>query len=196
MQALDRRVLPDLKLEHIQFLVIHRLSLAREAKGNPSPVPDDVLAGANVVDAFGDRGLGTGGATPYHALIRRNGTLDQMLRLSTRGAHATDVRAEPEWYNWRSVAVAIAGNTDESPPTQGQTDTLIRVVSELLPLCGELVGHTDLPGASRDPHKRCPGRLIYLEDVQRVAVSRLPAGWKHWSRSEAKRSAAASGWEF
>lgn len=197
MIALDRRCDPTLKLRHLRFTVIHRLSLANRARGNPRPVPDAELTGADVVERFRDPLLGTGGMTPYHVLIRHDGTVEQLLRLSVRGQHMTDVRASPRWYNWRTLAIAVVGNTDEGPPTVEQYGALIRVVRDLMPLTrGAVGGHTDYPGASSDPHKRCPGKFLDPLGVRDSAARMLPDGWRQWGKQEAREFAAHRGWEF
>jgi len=185
---------------HLIALVIHRLSLARRTPENPDPVPDHLLTGEDTIRAFKDRRMGTGGRPPYHGLIRldNEATLDQVLRLGVRGSHAGDTRPEPlqRGYNWRTLAIAVAGNSDERPITPAQYARLVQVVTELLPLGRELVGHTDLPFASKDPDKRCPGRYLDLHPVLTAATFRLPMGWKDWELDQRRAHAAAAGWEL
>lgn len=200
MRALDRRPGKRLSLRHLRYLVVHRLSLARKTEANPNPVPDHLLTGADVIEAFRDPRMGTGGNTPYHSLVLldKEGTLEQLLRLGVRGSHAGDTRppGERKGYNWRSLSVAVIGNADERPITEPQYRRLVQVAYDLLPLCGELVGHTELPYASRDPNKRCPGRFLDLHPVRTAAIFKLPMSWASWSAEDRIRHAEQAGWEF
>jgi len=148
--------------------IVHRLSLTRETIANPNPVLDCNLTSEDIVVRFGNTLMGTGGRTPYHIHIFGDGRIEQVLPLTIRGAHANG-------YNWRSVAVALIGNTDERACSLAQYDALIWVSRALRGLNKGLAveGHTYLPGASNDPYKRCPGLYLDMNKV-RAAVSDCP----------------------
>jgi len=204
MEAVDRRRGITLRQGSLRYIVVHRLSLASfDEEANPDPIPDHLLTGAELVQRFRNRALGTGGATPYHALVcLDNGAhVEQLLRLSVRGAHAGDVRQGPEHvgYNWRSLAVAVVGNADERHITGSQYTSLVRVCSQWLPMrAGGLFveGHTFLPGASKDPNKRCPGRFLDMDTVRRSVDSMMPAGWQIWNEDTGQSWTAQHGWEI
>jgi len=203
MEAIDRERGSLLQQGSLVYIVVHRLSLARKTKENPRPVPDHELRGEHVVRAFRNRDMGTGQRTPYHALVCQDeaGTVEQLIPLSCRGAHAGDNRPlnNREGYNWRSLAVAVAGNADERNPTPPQYSSLARVCSEWLPLRPGglfIVGHTDLEGASSDPNKRCPGQFLSVHALRRSAEWRLPPNWEEWSPAESRQWVTDNGWEI
>jgi len=150
----------------IRYLVIHHCSLSKKAPGNDNPIPDDKLTGPLLAKAFKDLRLGTTGCTPYHFLITYTG-IDQLLQLSVRGAHA---RA----WNDRSIGIAVVADEDNKvPPLQSQRDNLIALLRVLYPINGglEIVGHTQLAGASADPHKVCPGPLLNPDQLSAETIS-------------------------
>jgi len=143
----------------MKYIVIHRVSLANYDKDqNPDPISDELLNAKEVALRFKNKALGTLGYTPYHILIKQNGTIEQMLPLSVRGAHS-------KGYNWCSWAVAVVGNTDQNEIKDAQYHPLVLVCKYLSRPGLEIVGHTDLPGASADPNKKCPGRFLPLEPI-------------------------------
>ncbi len=156
--------------EDLRYLMIHRQSLARQTDANPIPIPDDELDGPMLTGKFSAVVFRTGGLTPYPVLILADGTIEQLLPLSIRGAHA-------RIYNRISLAVGVVGNTDERPMTDKQYESLVWVCQRLTPINGGLriVGHTDMPGATRDPSKRCPGRYLSIDSLERRVKSTLLA---------------------
>lgn len=166
--------------------MIHRISLSEYRK---NPIPDDQLTGEGLIKAFRNRDLGTGGRTPYHALITHQASVEQLLRLSQRGAHATG-------FNYRSIAIAVAGNTDERPLAPGQQEKIVETVASLIPyIPGGLgvEGHTNLPGDHKG--KRCPGRFFPLEEIEEEALLHLPNGWSAWNRDGCLEWVQGCGWE-
>jgi hypothetical protein len=161
----DGRV-ATLHYSRIRYIVIHRISLAFKTDANPHPIPDDQLGAVGLAMAFKDRGLCTGGRPPYHILICMDGAAEQILPLSVQGVHARR-------YNDESIAIAMAGNTDMREAPLAQHKTLVEVCKPIYKLNGglQIAGHTDLPGASGDPRKRCPGRFLPLEPIiQKVCL--------------------------
>jgi hypothetical protein len=161
-----------LERERIRLLVIHRTSLSKPGDDNPDPVSDLLLDGPRLALRFRNTLLGTGGAVPYHFLVLIDGEVQQLLPLSVRGAHS-------KGYNHESIAVAVVGaNLEHQKPLDMQLDSLVRLVAILRGINGGLriVGHTDLPGASADPNKVCPGPYLAAADIDRMASSYLPTG--------------------
>ena len=160
-----------------EFIVIHKTSLRVGGTDNPSPISDEDLDGVGLVRTFAAQsasppnGLGTSGLCPYHLLVRADGVVEQMLPLSVRGAHARE-------HNSKSWAVAYVGER----PTTHQVRALVRTCTALVlasVLVGgkpaRIVGHTSLPGASRDPGKVCPHESLDLRKLEGDVLARLAA---------------------
>ena len=164
---------PRLDTARIRWIVLHRISLARETVANPHPVGDLDLDGPALAGRFRNTGLGTGGRCPYHFLVRRGGDIDQMLSLSQRGAHDKN-------YNGRSVAIACAGDMREDALTGLQHAALVELLTRLVTGLGgpAIVGHTALPGASADPGKVCPGKRLAVLSLAAVVTKALPDDWR------------------
>lgn len=152
-----------LDIRNLKYIVIHRISLSQYTESNKNPICDDDLCSEELVKRFYNVGLGTGGRTPYHFLIRKNGDIEQMLPISARGTHA-------KGYNWQSVGVAIAGNseTNEIPDCQFKSLKLVCLILGRINNGLIVAGHTDLPGASSDPNKRCPGKYLNIDLLNTV----------------------------
>ena len=177
--ANNKKVLPTAAVTHI---VIHRTDLCVfDPVANPHPVPNALLDGPALAERFCNVALGCGGCIPYHFLIRVNAptwTVEQLLPLSIRGAHAIG-------YNYRSWGIAVLGDFRRAAPPVGQYDALVQLVALLLPAVrpdGLIVaGHTDLPGAAANSKKVCPGSFLPAAKVRADAVATLPPGWTTWT---------------
>ena len=159
------------------LIVVHHCSLSHRAKGNPDPIADDLLTGVELAKRFADPGLGTGGRVPYHFLILRSGSVDQLLPLDVRGSHA-------KGYNNASIAVCYVG---ESGPTKAQLVALEKVCAGLVMWTklvagagARITGHTLLPGASVDPLKVCPHPTCDLGTLKCQVTLRLGYDWRQW----------------
>ena len=117
--------------------------------------------GAAVKAAEAKQGLG------YHFFIRRDGTVDALYPPSDVVWHAL---------TWSRSCIGIALHGDFHPPdksrnclpTAAQKAALITLVLDLWKAYGvlPLMGHTDLPGASTDPQKVCPGANLDVRALQ------------------------------
>lgn len=165
--------LHPLRVPNIDIVVVHRLSLASETPENPEPIPDDMLNAAELARRFESYALGTGGQPPYQVLVRQDGIAEQVLPLLLRGAHAAN-------YNWCSWGVAVAGNWDVREMPDRIWTALIQTVAVLSVVAERVEGHTELPNASRDPSKRCPGRYVNMPYLRRQAASRRPHDVDDW----------------
>jgi hypothetical protein len=183
------QVLPRTVLSH---LVIHRTDLdTLDPRANPDPVPNELLDGPALALRFNSVGLGTGGLIPYHFLLRADAliwTLEQILPLSVRGAHAVG-------FNWRGIGVAAVGDFRKYPPPAGQYNKLVKLCALLIPINGGLVtaGHTDLSGASVDASKVCPGSFLPVKVLAGHALATLPADWNRWSADAVNARLTAAG---
>jgi hypothetical protein len=182
-------VLPRPALSH---LVIHRTDLDHlDPVANPNPVPNELLDGPALALRFNNPGLGTGGAIPYHFLLRSDPglwTLEQLLPLSVRGAHAVG-------FNWRGIGVAAVGDFRKYAPPAEQYDKLVKLVALLIPIQRGLItaGHTDLAGASADANKVCPGAFLPVKVLAASALATLPTDWNLWPASEVDARLVAAG---
>jgi len=176
----------------LKWIVIHKTSLAELEPHNPKPIADDVLDGPLLVSAFcrGPMGFYTTNRAPYHVLVRTTGAAEQMLALDRVGAHARR-------YNYASLAVAVVGET----PNRAQYESLVRVCAELaLYARAPIVGHTDLPNASVDPAKRCPGGGLSIPELTLAVRSRLQlnagSSWRALPTREVERRMFAAGYQL
>lgn len=128
--------------------------------------------------AFARRGMWragsyTAGKMAYHFLYDFNtGTIYQALPLDRVGVHAIG-------FNWDSVGVALIASRGESqvcsPDWQSFYDFLAQLRVGIMHDNGNFVhihGHMELPGASRDPFKDCPGHGINLRQLRQTVYYR------------------------
>lgn len=164
-------------MKRARYIVIHQCSLSNLAPGNPYPIPDEYLDGPSLAGRFLDEGLGTGGRPPYHGLTTVGARNEQMLPLGVRGSHAGD-------YNDESIAWCVVG--EDKPAPLGQLEAAASACAMLVLWTGgaEIVGHTDLAGASKDPKKRCPRPVVDVEQFRAMVRGRLPSGWQSWPRPQ------------
>ena len=165
-----------LRHQDVQYAVIHWTSLAKRVPENPNPIQDGLLTGPLLAQAFRQNALlGTGKRVPYHVLILDDdkGTAQQLLPMSIRGSHARG-------YNRFSWAVAVVG--EGRPPSPPQRERLVQILAAWLPANGGLrvKGHMELPGASADPNKSCPGPWINPTVLGDEAKRILPPSWRTW----------------
>ena len=100
----------------------------------------------------------TGGENPYHILINATdsgASITQCIRLLEVGQHARR-------FNRRAIGVALCFDTLHAPLPHAMGQALIQVLKPLVfwagpTVAGTLYGHDELPGASSDPNKKCPG---------------------------------------
>lgn len=97
-------------------------------------------------------------AIAYHAWIRRDGTIEEGRPLWARGAHASQ-------HNPHSWGVGLAGNLEQSLPTQEQLWSLVSLLRWWLSRRPEaqVVGHRELPGMAT----ACPGQHMDLNWLRR-----------------------------
>lgn len=162
--------------DSIHHIVIHRISLAKyEKPWNYAPIMDGYLDALALAFRFGNPLSPTGGAIPYHLLIRKDGTCEQMLPLYTRGAHA--IKANPY-----SIGLAVAVSEGDAL-TDAQKVALPFVLAGLIPLNQLLcVSHDQVPGGSADASKICPG--FSWAEYDMAARAMLPDGWRAWTHEQ------------
>jgi hypothetical protein len=181
---------------NLAYLVIHKTSLAlRDPEANPFPIPNELLDGPSLAGRFTNPKLGTGGLIPYEILVRGNeaAAAEQLLPLYIRGAHAIG-------YSWRSIAIAVVCQDELTNPdiTPAQRDRLVKICTALVPLGQglKIVGHTDLPSASADPRKVCPGSKFALDMLTKTVYQSLPDDWRAWSLAQREEHASSAGFQL
>jgi len=108
----------------------------------------------------------TGGESPYHFVIDYSKTF-QCLNLKDCGVHAR------RW-NTKALAIAVRGDFNHEHPTAYQKYAVDLLSASLCRFLGavDVWGHTELPEATKDPMKRCPGAYMYMGN-RRIAVRQL-----------------------
>lgn len=104
----------------------------------------------------------TGGEVPYGFIIGAGGTIWQCLPISEVGAHAR------RW-NKQAVGVACIGDFRKHVMPIVQYDKLIKLLAVIqfgFPRDLAIKGHDELPGASSDPNKKCPGDKLSMHGVR------------------------------
>ncbi len=107
----------------------------------------------------------TGGEVPYGWIIGADAgsTIWQCLPISEGGAHAR------RW-NKQAIGVACIGDFRKHEMPDVQYDQLVKLLACLqfgFPRDLEIKGHDELPGASSDPDKKCPGDKLPMNGVRR-----------------------------
>jgi hypothetical protein len=177
--------------------IVHRIDFSHDSGGDywrgVSPVPRRDLDGHKVAWRFTDTrkvpgddrakdkhgrtkqtdfrdrpGAYTGGEIPYCFLGKYEGGIDQMIPISHYAPHAR------RW-SWSGISYAVAGDFRErDDPTENQWRDVVDIgalcVSWLQRPVNECVfAHDELPAASKDPDKRCPGGRLDLDRL-RLAI--------------------------
>jgi len=169
----------------VTFIVDHHCSLELQTPENPNPIADDDLEAAGLTRTFATPAMGTGGRIPYGFFVRRAGIVDQLLALDRQAAHACA-------FNDHSLAVCTAGEHGVS--TQQYWPLVHLCVMLVLWTHGaEIVGHTSLEGASRDPKKRCPHHSFSIDNLRLDVRNRMPSGWRLLSRAEVETALLREG---
>ena len=127
------------KLENILYIVAHRISLdSPELK--TYMVPDNRLRAFHIVYTFVDCEILkpiTGGSIPYHVLLKPDGSVEQIMPLSEKGAHARG-------YNNKSIGLAVVGHLDDrmaTPEQFAQFGNVVASIRVLVPQPLKLVDH-------------------------------------------------------
>lgn len=153
----------DRSLGGITHIVVHRLgtSLGTTAR--------EVAAAFRDTSNHWSAGSYTGGQVPYSLFIGQNGDIEQLLELKDIGWHAR------RWSR-PGIGIAVSGDfrTDEHPTPQ-QWESLVSVCAILgyWIRVYHLCGHDELPRASADPYKRCPGKNLNMDDLRDQVENRI-----------------------
>lgn len=209
-----------LDLDNIVRLIVHRIDFSNDSGAgyfdDVQPCLTEALTGEDLAARFMDDrrvlaqdrmrnddgldiewrdrpGRWTGGEIPYHVLARHDGHLDQMLRISEFGPHAR------RW-SWSGVALAVAGDfrAGNEPPPIAQWQACVRFTALWVswlqrPVVECVFGHTELPDASKDSGKDCPG-IVFDMDRLRWEAEGHPLA--HLTKAQAEGQLLAMGVRF
>lgn len=103
----------------------------------------------------------TAGQMPYTFVVTRGARVEQALPLHEHGPHA---RA---WSD-SSIGIGCIGDFRTEAIGMDQFNALVRLCAHLCRWLGavEVFGHDEMPGASRDAGKECPGRYINMASLR------------------------------
>ena len=129
----------------------------------------------------------TGGENPYHFIIDFDKT-EQALCLDECGAHAR------RW-NSKSIAIAVRGDFNHKHPTAYQKSALYHLccILSLHLQKIDIWGHTELPSATKDPMKRCPGVYLRMEQFRAAVLDKLRGKMKDYTKEERKEILTSCG---
>jgi N-acetyl-anhydromuramyl-L-alanine amidase AmpD len=129
----------------------------------------------------------TGGELAYTFIIEEDGTIKQCLPIDDVGQHA-------KRWNATALGVAVVGDFRYEEPTPQQHTALVDLLVALaqawaLDPMEAVKGHSELPGGSSTPEKRCPGPLLdmhslraevrdFMRDAARQKLSEAGLAWK------------------
>jgi hypothetical protein len=86
------------------------------------------------------------------------------------GAHA---KTPDNWYNEHGIGICLVGNFDSARPSPAQMRSLAKLVSFMMRTyhipADHIVGHGDTKAT------QCPGRLLNVDDVRRMATQLMVA---------------------
>lgn len=144
-------------INRLRKVIVHRIE---EELGEDAPA---------LAKAFKDTtkfaaGSYTGGEMPYSFVLCKNGVWEQALQLGDVGPHAMR-------YNADGVGLAVIGDFRHQTPTAVQWIALVEFCTMLVGWMGVpveqcLFGHDELEGATKDPNKECPGKLIDMNELR------------------------------
>lgn len=168
----------------IDRVAIHRCSF-RDSEP-PFQIADEALDSVGLAARFANTeryspGYYTKGTIPYTFLIRPNGRIEQLLPVRAVSAHAL------RW-NVPAVGIAVIGDFRTRKPGDTQWEAAVAFCVMWKSFGLKMYGHDELPFASTDPRKECPGKNWSMGTF-RALVRRA------WERSKSTRDEARSALE-
>lgn len=139
---------PQRALTEISIIMLHRTAVA------------DTAAETALWHRTNGEGIGS---MPYTLFIRESGMIEQALPLQTMSPHA--------WtWNRRALGVGIKGDFQERQATRKQVNALRYLLpllywafcSRLWTVDASVVGHTEMPRATKHKNKVCPGPYLNI----------------------------------
>lgn len=156
------------KVADLKRIVVHRLGPVISGRS----MTDAVSVGAEFVRTEKyTAGSYTGAKQPYHFIFKPDTKIVyQALPLTANALHAGK-------YNRKSIGVAILQDLRWHPLHPEAEETLswllahlcktVHIITGTMPT---VKGHTELPGASSDPQKQCPGKLLDMHRTRQKVL--------------------------
>ena len=168
VREFDKKAAPR-KCESVSLMVVHRIG--------PKLGEVNVHGAEDIASAFSKHHeWHTGGQMPYNFVIREDGVVEQALAMNDAGMHSLK-------FNASSIGVALIGDFRTAPPTAAQLEALTLLSMLWVQHCWArgkfdkvdalVKGHDELPGASSDKNKACPGYKLDMKALRASVEKRL-----------------------
>lgn len=149
--------------DKIKIFAVHRVGRLLNSSGDV--VNDIGRTAEEICDAFlNDPAVSkyTGAEIAYTFIIEGDGVIKQCLPIDDVGQHAR------RW-NTSALGIALVGDFRHEHPNEPQFNALCDLLVDLcsawaLDPRDAVRGHTELPGATADAAKRCPGDKIAYDE--------------------------------
>lgn len=151
----------DRDLGKADRLIFHKI---HESLGNDAPSISKSFRNKKKFAA----GYYTNGEMPYAIVIPTNGNIELALEIGDWGPHAA------RW-NAQGIGVAVIGDFTKHKPTEAQVKSSVELSTFFGMWFGGVnsFGHTELPGASSNPKKVCPGEHFPMDFIRKESASKL-----------------------
>lgn len=151
-------------ISSLRWFVVHRFGWIDRNEFGVNGVSPDAEGVSDFYAREPEASRATGGKPPYTFIIDHFGTVEQVYPVGAITPHATR-------FNVSGVGVAVLGDFRFVPPTDQQIKSLTELWSLFVSAWPgmSIVGHTDLPNATKDVRKVCPGRNMDLVKIDTTA---------------------------
>ena len=152
-------------LSQLEYLIIHRFGWNDLREYEANGIEPDAVGIATFYRTNPEAYRTTKGAMPYTFVIGRHGTIWQACELGVLTPHAAR-------FNTCGIGIACLGDFRWLPPTDEQKRSVLELSAALVrfhPM--RIEGHTDIPGAMKDPNKSCPGRCFDMVWLRSTVAS-------------------------
>lgn len=157
----DYKHYPRREIGEIRGVMLHRVGKDYQTGADFGDTAEEIC------QAFteGPAARYTGHKLPYSFIVEEGGRVAQCLPVTWVGPHA--LKKSVDW-----LSVAFIGDFRDSEPSEAQNVSGTILVRGLLGMIGKgiaaIEGHTNVPGATGDPRKQCPGKGLNLHEVKRA----------------------------
>lgn len=157
-------------IDEIKYIVIHRFGWNDLRDYDANGISPNALGAYKFYQSNGEAYIATGGRFPYTFMVGQGGLVWQTSDIGVVTPHAM------RW-NVPGLGIACFGDFTLLPPTNEQMGALTELLAALVRYLGDVkvVGHTELPGSTRDPNKDCPGRNLNMDKL-RSSISNMNDG--------------------
>lgn len=155
-------IFPTRPWSRITHIVVHRIG--REL----GTTCEELAAAFKDTSTPQSPGSFTAGQFPYSFFIDPDGEVHQTLYIEDVSWHAR------RW-SYPGLGVAVSGDFRVEPLSPKQYTALVSLCSLLAYFLRvyNLVGHTELKNASRDPEKECPGKFLDMDALRTEVAEKV-----------------------